>query len=518
MFNYSSSCLQIAMVIQVINNQVGTGTPLASEPMENHEPVISLLVHDGHEALTEINRLHFARKDEVSSFTLVYSSNNGKSLFDSPSVVISTENYAANQDPNQYPKVMTIECDLDQGPKAMFIDAGSFLGEFSLNSIPAWKFRLSTDPVSAPATTGDATPPLEILEEGESFRVWIFQFSTIPDHSPITSVPLEILDMILMEVAKESHAADCKCCAKVCRLWNARVRNFDPEPFSAFEKLKHKREHEGRRRLWHRLDFKFDQDRGVSLQRLFREVREYSRSPNDDSLLDHLAEFGTIERLTLKQWPQLRVHIFLAKTQSWRRLYHLEISYSGGEGCEVLDAVYEAECEPKVFINLRTLELYNFAITPRLGQKFNSSLLETVKLHSCFPFNFHIHQQRTPMNQLDLTFKPLKWFKGLPYKQFRFDRQLDMSHFGSITRLTIDGGHENSSLLPRDFFMQKELRNLINLTIHYCSVGVVGFTTLAKHLLERNKYINIALFFRQWDEDELRLARMPGVRLTEGMT
>ncbi|KAH8923435.1 hypothetical protein BT69DRAFT_1281464 [Atractiella rhizophila] len=95
---------------------------------------------------------------------------------------------------------------------------------------------------------------------------------------------------------------------------------------------------------------------------------------------------------------------------------------------------------------------------------------------------------------------------------------LDLSHLTQLTTLYLDGGEETSNLVSRRFFSTlKNATAISRVTLEYCVMEYVDFPDFI-HWFFREKgdqvdygktgeYLDVCLFFGDWQEDEIEIAR-----------
>ncbi|KAH8925845.1 hypothetical protein BT69DRAFT_1348457 [Atractiella rhizophila] len=380
----------------------------------------------------------------------------------------------------------------------------------------------------------------------------VIQLSTFPSAAFISKLPDELLDNILeMAVAPRSSLVDpifqmdqmhkrretltWHRCSKVCRHWHIRLRTLQFEPDFGREKLETLKKLEKLlnfpfpMRLWQSYKFTWeDANQKVNPVELFGYVRTFQklvsrvelwcppRKSEPQDILHGLAEYTTLESLILRSWSQQALLNFLEHTHSWHKLKYIDLDANPSTSPSIDECVMKAGkwnynslplAQAWRPASLYWFSLRNFHITPLLLIMLDAPNLFHLQLDSCFPEVLDLSTPRPFIITLRLWFQKSEWFRGNSFWDFQLETPLDISNFRGLFELSIDGGHQNSNLIPLDFFACPQLRKIKHLRVQYCTVQATGFTDLIRTFSRQNGSIHCDLFYGDWGPADLALAQ-----------
>ncbi|KAH8927797.1 hypothetical protein BT69DRAFT_1387107 [Atractiella rhizophila] len=344
------------------------------------------------------------------------------------------------------------------------------------------------------------------------------QLTTVPSgtESPIAALPAEILSLIFEQLVlgdRDTH----KICSTVCKLWWDHMRILDPEPSSGFIKYRKLVSYPKTRRFWTELHCNFKDSPRVNVRNLIDLAIDFQQaitvvslsclSPSnlfdDGNGLMGLATLSSIQSLTLLGWSQESLHNFLKATCSWKKLCMIHLV--GWRHINVLPAslalMEETDVQLPTPVNLSEVSLQHIYVPRFIHPVFSGPKLSILRIHSCLLVGF-------PSSYRPQTSSPSFC---LHTHDMVFSKSLQPVALLDMTKIILDGGHEDSNILTPDLFSSIGPRfnrfnfsQLSSLNLYFCSLDFHGFLDFLTGYAPRQ--IAIELFFGEWEEEEIRSA------------
>ncbi|KAH8920629.1 hypothetical protein BT69DRAFT_1283837 [Atractiella rhizophila] len=363
--------------------------------------------------------------------------------------------------------------------------------------------------------------------------------------SQVSEMPVELLEVVFSFLYISSSRVDRHITAApllaVSKRWRAVAAAYLPEPRGIQQKVSRLRAYPGAGRRW--TDFfvnsylpmeelKLVADSSHQIKTTIFTVSDVHWSKAErEELMWSMSRWKTLYKLTFDRgWETDDMELFFANTQSLQslaiitgrmitpfddaiiykgldielpRLYTLHLYHSPIEGT-VWPGVIKASA------NLKNLHLYFCAPIP------NSLVTDSLLLRLTW---FHL-DLRTVIGEEDAALK------------FRVPYPLHHTNFQNICELVLDGLHENSNLLPYDFFTQllsdkgflREFFNLWHLDLIALHIGPEGWQEVFDWLYLPGRFFRVSNFFGQWDDATMKgysrvikeREDLPGLRLGIG--
>ncbi|KAH8917126.1 hypothetical protein BT69DRAFT_1286968 [Atractiella rhizophila] len=358
----------------------------------------------------------------------------------------------------------------------------------------------------------------------------VLHLSLLPPNSPIGNLPLELLDYIFVKLTLAS-SMQWSGAWEVSRLWQQRLQRVTPEPLKAEQKMRRFASSSSSTVLsWKNLQLtREEQENGISMElfcrlcvrfqpRITKLNLEFLPATGTAALswiINSLTRLETIEYLTLDGWAQPFFHRFLDQTSSWHSLKYVRLVAVAQETKSIshLDFLNLAQrYHPRdTPYTVSVLLLQHIYVTPLISSALKGSQLRRISAQDCFMTCFDFNQRSSSLENLQLSFHPLNfgWFPEFESSHFRLEEPLNLSRLPKLYQLTIDGGDENTNVLPSDIFKRKELFDLglRKLGLHFCRMEFDGALDFIQHSLSRGCRLYISLFYAEWTERQLALAQ-----------
>ncbi|KAH8924971.1 hypothetical protein BT69DRAFT_1349073 [Atractiella rhizophila] len=296
--------------------------------------------------------------------------------------------------------------------------------------------------------------------------------------SSILALPIELLDLIFeyLLVQEDRNSTfelwqnQFRKYGSVCKLWQGRLMGISPEPSTTQGKLNYLRRFKVFQRRWFTVKYGYSDTNHIPLHTLVSDIVPYQTishlslaypvAKGERLPLLELAHLETIKQLELDGWDESMVIEFLDNRQSsslvsvkLRRL-HTPLSKIAAKQdlrCQNVEQLH-VEFGSKLFMT----SLINFGVQTA-HQMYLRPLTPTP------PFS---NQQQQELRTLVIRYEEDSPFD---IQEVVFSEPLRLSNSQNLLRLEIDGGHENSNILPKDFFLQLQSAvQLDTLELYFC--------------------------------------------------
>ncbi|KAH8917617.1 hypothetical protein BT69DRAFT_1384720 [Atractiella rhizophila] len=412
-------------------------------------------------------------------------------------------------------------------------DADADIYEYLENSIEPWMMdsvnvdcRKELEELLEHCTKLDSIPLTDLRQYsaddlGFYGTIGLFTVKTVS----IPTLPIELLDLILDDVyhisrysLEEVWQEEFSNYSSVCRVWRELLKARSYEFHHARQKLAFFKRIPVFQKHWSSLHYDHsDLKNNVSLNMVILTVRIYQPLVSslslvypllkERSLLFGLADLNTIKTLNLIGWDEFTVIYFLLNSRSRRNLSWIELKKMHTP----LSSVHATEDDLE-HMALRRL-LIEFASGFFMTSFFDVTV-QTAELHIYphSPISTFSVQQLQALKAFTIKYAEDSAFD---VTQVAFDKPLMVPNC-QLSWLSIDGGHENSNILPEDFFQRINEGRLRHLYLSYCLFSFHEFLDFIRVFFraKQSDEVKIILFYGQWTDDEaLRAKEIGGEQL-----